>query len=107
MEKELLSHISAGTPGVMLVIGAADLKKAVEHICDARDKKIEAEYARKQAEKSKDFTLTRNDVAKMLGVSKETLCRWHQSGYLRGRKIGVAIRYCPADVDRILQLGKK
>lgn len=102
----IIDLISSGA-NVTIAVKASDLKKAVEQICDARDKKVAAELAADAVRRKKEFTLTREDVTARLCVSKSTLERWHKSGYLRGRKVGAVVRYCEADVDRILQVGTK
>ena len=52
-----------------------------------------------------DIYLTPDEVATMIGVSKNTLWRWEKDGYLTPFKIGRKIRYKQSDVTTLI-IGK-
>lgn len=55
-----------------------------------------------QAQQEKeDNLLTVSHTANILGVSRATLHRWNESGYLKKTKIGSKTRYHEADVIAI------
>ena len=50
----------------------------------------------------KERYLTRSEVAKNLGVSKPTLCRWMNKGILIPKKIGRRILYAESEINKVL-----
>ena len=46
--------------------------------------------------------LTPDEVATMIGVSKNTLWRWEKDGYLTPFKIGRKVRYKQSDVTSLI-----
>lgn len=59
--------------------------------------------AAKEAEKKEEEYLTPDDVADMVGVSKNTLWRWEKEKYLIPFKVGRKSRYKLSDVKSILE----
>lgn len=61
----------------------------------------EARKAEKEKEKPEEY-LTPNEVAKMIGVSTNTLWRWEKEKYLAPLKVGRKSRYRKSDVEALL-----
>ncbi len=59
--------------------------------------------AKVKAENKPDELLTRQEVAKMLGVTLTTLFHWNNKGILPTIKIGNKVRYRRSDVEKALQ----
>jgi predicted DNA-binding transcriptional regulator AlpA len=50
-----------------------------------------------------DRTYSPADLARLWGVSRQTILNWHRDGVIpRGARIGQAIRWTPADVAAML-----
>lgn len=98
MEPAILQQITAGAPGVMVVMSAADLKEAVGEIYKAEQANTAAAIA---AHRERPI-LTREEAAKALKVTKTTLWRWANIGYLKPVKIGTKVLYRATDIDEIL-----
>lgn len=77
---------------VQIVVTLSDLK---EFALAVASEVMEAKEAYKY--------LTPDDVADMVGVSKNTLCRWEKEKYLIPFKIGRKSRYKLSDVKSILE----
>lgn len=99
MEATTLNTITAGAPGVMLVVSAADLKNVVNAMWQEQDQRT-ADALAAQRERP---TLTRFEAAKALNVTLTTLWRWAKIGYLTPVKIGTKVLYKASDIDRMLQ----
>lgn len=99
MEATAIQQIAAGTPGVMIVVNAADLKTAVAAMC----REHQEQTAKAIAAHRERPTMSRAQVMETLGVSASTLWQWGKSGYLAPVKIGTKVMYRPTDIDRILQ----
>ncbi|MCD8286215.1 MAG: helix-turn-helix domain-containing protein [Clostridia bacterium] len=54
--------------------------------------------AAETARKEPDRLVSRDEAAKMLGVTETTLYRWASRGYLTPVKIGVSVRYWMHDL---------
>ncbi len=50
---------------------------------------------------------TRDQIAKMLGVHRQTLYVWEHEGKLKGYKLGRAVRYRMEDVQAMLDSMRK
>ena len=59
----------------------------------------------RQAQKPKTEVkyLTRNETAKLLGITLPTLHLWTKSGLIQGTRIGTRVRYRLADVENSLK----
>jgi predicted DNA-binding transcriptional regulator AlpA len=50
-----------------------------------------------------DRTYTAEDLARIFGVSKQTILNWHQTGEIpKGIRLANTLRWTPADVASIL-----
>jgi len=47
--------------------------------------------------------ITRQEVAKNLGISTRTVRRWEQKGWLSSFKIGNIVRYRKTEVDKLVE----
>lgn len=79
---------------VQLVVNAADLKELFMTWQDERDS---------QLQEVEDVSLSADEVAAKLKVTKVTLWRWEKSGYLVPRKIGRKPFYLRSQVERLLR----
>ena len=99
MDATALQQIKAGSPGVLVVITAADLKQAVGELFKEEQ---ERQTAVLEAHRERP-TLTRQEAAKALNVTLTTLWRWATIGYLCPVKIGTKVLYRATDIDAILE----
>lgn len=81
---------------VQVVVTLADLKEFALNV-------VAETMAAKEAEKKQEKYLTPDDVADMVGVSKNTLWRWERDKYLIPIKVGRKSRYKLSDVNKILE----
>lgn len=102
MESTLLNQIIAGTPGVMIVVGAADLKEAIAEMWESH-KEETARAIRRHRERP---TISRTDAATALGVDTSTLWRWERMGYLVPVRIGTKVLYRASDIEEMLNRKK-
>ena len=99
MNAQLIQSIIDGNPAITLSVNAADLRNIILSI-------VQGERIRTQAEIEKyreQPILTREQAAKKLTISKNTLNRWAANGYLIPVKIGRRVLYKPSDIDEMLQ----
>lgn len=94
----MLQQIADGTPGVMLVVSAADLKNVVYDMCRAHDKHT----ADKIASQKERPTMTRTEAAQALNITLTTLWRWDKMGYLNPVRIGNKVLYRASDIEAML-----
>lgn len=108
---KLLSNNDANA---LVVVTLADLKEfALSVVQEAKDliltttlqpsKAIEINEPEKTNALSGEF-MTTDDVMKMAGVDRSTLCRWHNTGYLVHEKIGRRNQYRTALVKQVLHI---
>lgn len=84
-------------PNVFYTIAEEDIPKFVEGIVkEYLSKTQEAEV--KNADDGGNDLMTREQVAKFLGVTKVTLSAWAKNGYLPCIHIGRGVRYYRRDV---------
>ena len=91
----IASLIESGT-NVQIVVTLSDLKEFALAVASEV-------MADKEAEKKEEKYLTPDDVADMVGVSKNTLWRWEKEKYLIPIKVGRKSRYKLSDVKSILE----
>ena len=65
-----------------------------------REAKAEAEAAKEMA------TMTLQEVAELLNVTKPTLWRWKKAGYLVPKTVGKRVLYLKSEVEQMLQKGR-
>ena len=80
---------------ISVVVSVADLKEFA--LC------VVTEAMAAMEEKTEERYLTPDDVADMVGVSKNTLWRWEKEKYLIPIKVGRKSRYKLSDVKSILE----
>lgn len=94
-----LLRLADQAPLINLTITAGDLKEfAAQLISDTK-----AELEQKISDSKGDTYLTTERVIEMMGVSKTTLWRWKQKGYLVPVRIGGNDRYKLSDINRIIE----
>ena len=91
-----INSLLSADANISVVVSIADLKEfALNVVAEA--------MAAKEAEKKEEKYLTPDDVADMVGVSKNTLWRWEKEKYLIPIKVGRKSRYKLSDVKSILE----
>ena len=85
---------------IQYVIGSDDLKEILVEIIDERIDFIVDKWF--EAKRSQGLVSTENAM-QLLDVSKTTLWRWKQRGYLVPVRIGGIDRYRLRDIKRILK----
>jgi len=85
----------------LLMIDEAVLKRIVADTVRQvmNQAKAEAEAAKEMA------TLTREEVAELLNVTKPTLWRWEKAGYLIPKKVGKRVLYLRSEVEEMVRKG--
>ena len=82
-------------PNICIAVGVKELKEFGLSL-------IEEGRKMGKAEKVVETYLTPDEVAKMLGVSTNTLWRWNKSGYLCHVKCGRKSFYKKSDIDKLI-----
>lgn len=82
---------------VQLVVNAADLKELFREWLDERDKQLQS------IQKDEDVSLSADEVAAKLKVTKVTLWRWEKAGYLVPKKVGRKPLYLRSQVEKLLR----
>lgn len=91
-----ISALLNSDANISVVVSVADLKEFALNV-------VAETMAAKEAEKKQEKYLTPDDVADMVGVSKNTLWRWERDKYLIPIKVGRKSRYKLSDVNKILE----
>lgn len=81
---------------LQIVVTLSDLKEFALTI-------VSEAMAAKEAERKEEKYLTPDEVADMVGVSKNTLWRWEKNGYLIPIKFGRKSFYKQSDINKILE----
>ena len=84
------------TNNVQLVVSLADLKELWAEWQDERLKSLN------EAKKEECATLTPDEVAARLNVTKVTLWRWQRLGYLQPVKVGRKTLYRQSDISNLM-----
>lgn len=98
METQAINAIANGTPGVMIVTTAADLRAAFAEM----QKQHQADTAAALAAAKERPTLTREQAAQALNTTLSTLWRWDKMGYLKPTKVGRKVFYRPSQIEEML-----
>lgn len=96
-EMTMIDILNSGA-NVNLTISAADLREFFEEVVkDTTEKEKAAEV-----ERNADTTMTQTQVCRYLGISKSTLWRWEQIGYLvPSGRMGKRPQYLRSAVERV------
>ena len=84
---------------IQYVIGKDDLRKIINEIIDERI----ALYEKQNEEKRNEELVPYERVMELLGVSKSTIWRWKQRGYLVPVRIGGNDRYRMSDIKKTME----
>ena len=102
MKQDLIS-LAEQYPGLTITVKLDDLLKAGRTICgEIFDYLADHREVPVPAEQPEEELLTQWEVMDKLGVSRSTLWRWAQDGYLTPLKVGVQVRYRLSDINAIL-----
>lgn len=98
MNPILKKAIKSGEPGITIAITTDQLKEAMIFFY---------EEAQAQAQKALEAnrekpTITREEAAKILNVTVQTLWRWAKEGILNPVKIGTKVLYRATDIEKML-----
>lgn len=85
-------------PELNITIKAKELREMAEYLI----KRTRQELEQHIANANNETYLSRDEVAKMLGVDKSTLWRWNRDGYLHHIEVGGKRRYRISDIQRVL-----
>lgn len=96
-----IQELAQCAPAINITITAAELKDfATQLIAETK-----AELEQSISESKAEAYLTGEKVMEMLEISKATLYRWKQRGYLVPIRLGGNDRYRQSDINHILQKG--
>ena len=84
---------------IQYVIGKDDLKEIINEIIDEQI----ALFEKRNEEKQNEELVTSERLMELLGVSKTTVWRWKQRGYLVPVRIGGNDRYRMRDIKKIME----
>ena len=84
---------------IQYVIGKDDLREIIHEIIDERI----ALFEKRNEEKQNEELVTSEKLMELLGVSKTTVWRWKQRGYLVPVRIGGNDRYRMRDIKKIME----
>lgn len=84
---------------IQYVIGKDDLREIIHEIMDERI----ALFEKRNEEKQNEELVTTEKLMELLGVSKTTVWRWKQRGYLVPVRIGGNDRYRMRDIKKIME----
>ena len=96
--KDYLPAIAENTP-VMLVVNECELRTIIEDVVNETILKYD------ESQKEEKY-LTINTVIDMLKVTRATLWRWANDGYLVPLKVGKRTLYRESDVNAYLKVSK-
>lgn len=100
MDKLNLIELGERYPDLQIVIRLGDLIEAIKvvhnEVVENYEKRIAQEHKAEQ-----EASVSSKQAMEMLGVTKPTLWRWKNEGYLVPFKIGAKNRYRMSDIERI------
>ena len=96
-----IQELAQCAPAINITITAAELKDFATQLIAETNAELEQSISESKAE----AYLTGEKVMEMLEISKATLYRWKQRGYLVPIRIGGNDRYRQSDINHILQKG--
>jgi hypothetical protein len=94
-----ISELAQNAPQINLTITAADLRNFASELISQTKEQLEQEISDSKAE----TYLSSEKVMEMMEISKTTLWRWKQRGYLVPVRIGGNDRYRLSDIQKIVE----
>lgn len=94
-----IQELAQCAPQINLTITAADLRNFASELISQTKEQLEQEISDSKAE----TYLSSEKVMEMMEISKTTLWRWKQRGYLVPVRIGGNDRYRLSDIQKILE----
>lgn len=94
-----ISELAQNAPQINLTITAADLRNFASELISQTKEQLEQEISDSKAE----TYLSSEKVMEMMEISKTTLWRWKQRGYLVPVRVGGNDRYKLSDIQRIVE----
>ena len=94
-----IQELAQCAPAINLTITAADLKDFAALLIAETKEQLEQEISDSKSE----TYLSSEKVMQMMEISKSTLWRWKQRGYLVPVRIGNNERYKLSDIKKILE----
>lgn len=94
-----ISELAQNAPQINLTITAADLRNFASELISQTKEQLEQEISDSKAE----TYLSSEKVMEMMEISKTTLWRWKQRGYLVPVRIGGNDRYRLSDIKKIME----
>lgn len=88
----------SGGNGISVTIGLDDLRQWHEEVLASKREQTEVSTK----EKSESDFITPIEVCSMLSVSRSTLTRWQNAGYLVPAKVGGKCLYRQSEIEAIL-----
>lgn len=89
--------LRSATPGTLIIVDASDLRSAFSSWCAELDRTREEEKRRE----SEDKMIPATDVMRRLGITRPTLVRWDERGYLSSHRVGSRLFYRLSDVEAL------
>jgi excisionase family DNA binding protein len=96
LKKQLADEQFKSVDNVQLVVSLADLRELWEEWREETEKSLN------EAKKEEAATLTPDEVAARLNVTKVTLWRWQRLGYLTPVKVGRKTLYRQSDIANLI-----
>ena len=94
-----IQELAQCAPQINLTISASDLKDFAARLIEETKEQLEQEISDSKAESY----LSSEKVMQMMEISKTTLWRWKQRGYLVPVRVGGNERYRMSDIKKILE----
>ena len=94
-----IAELAQCAPQINLTITAADLREFASNLIEETKNELEQSISDSKAE----TYITSEKAMEVLSVSKTTLWRWKQRGYLVPVRIGGNDRYKLSDINRIIE----
>jgi DNA-binding transcriptional MerR regulator len=94
-----IQELAQCAPAINLTITAADLKDFAAQLISETKEQLEQQISDSKAE----TYLSSEKVMQMMEISKTTLWRWKQRGYLVPVRVGGNERYRMSDIKKIME----
>ena len=94
-----ITELAQCAPAINITITAADLKDFAAQLISETKEQLEQQISDSKAE----TYLSSEKVMQMMEISKTTLWRWKQRGYLVPVRVGGNERYRMSDIKKIME----